>query len=99
MRLIVLVLFLASFVSSLAQINDPFTWGRLPSDREMNQLIDDYIKQKSGAVSVNDQVVDNPQAYRSEIIKFHDKRLAGQRPPHTISSAKVIVSFSNIMGK
>jgi hypothetical protein len=71
------------------------TWNRLPSDAELDVARTQLISQLCGDVSVGGTVVDERRVEVSEIIKLHNKELAGKSEPGSISSARI---FSAIHG-
>lgn len=71
------------------------TWNRLPSDAELDVAVAQLKNQLGGDISVNGNVVDERRFEVSQIVKLHNKELAGKREPGSISSARI---FSAIYG-
>ena len=71
------------------------TWNRLPSDAELDVAVAQLKSQLGGDISVNGNVVDERRFEVSQIVKLHNKELAGKREPGSISSARI---FSAIYG-
>ena len=64
-------------------------WTRLPSDAEINVSIRNLQDELTQSISVNGVLVDGKRVELSEVIKSHNKLLAGKREPWTISNAKI----------
>lgn len=93
------LLFLVFFLISESNgQGDPLSWGRLPTDSEIQNAQNAVVESLGGTISVNGEVVDSKTVASSQIIKFHNKRLAGINPPQTISGAGVFVQINGIAG-
>lgn len=64
-------------------------WTRLPSDAEITDAVRNLQAELTQEISVNGVQVDSKRVELSEVIKSHNKELAGKRAPWTISSAKI----------
>ncbi|MDD3721980.1 MAG: hypothetical protein PHW92_05775 [Lutibacter sp.] len=64
-------------------------WTRLPSDSEIANASRHLQAELTQDISVNGVLVANRRVELSEVIKSHNKELAGKREPWTISNARI----------
>ncbi len=64
-------------------------WTRLPSDSEIADAVRNLQAELTQDISVNGVQVDSKRVELSDVIKSHNKLLAGKREPWTISNAKI----------
>lgn len=64
-------------------------WTRLPSDAEIADAVRNLQAELTQDISVNGVQVDSKRVELSDVIKSHNKELAGKREPWTISNAKI----------
>ncbi|MDP3313721.1 hypothetical protein [Lutibacter sp.] len=64
-------------------------WTRLPSDGEIAEAVRNLQDELTQDISVNGVQVDSKRVELSQVIKSHNKLLAGKREPWTISSARI----------
>ncbi|MFA5297843.1 MAG: hypothetical protein WC389_06500 [Lutibacter sp.] len=64
-------------------------WTRLPTDAEIAIAKTNLQNELTKDISVNGVLIDQQRVELSEVIKSHNKELAGKREPWTISSAKI----------
>ena len=95
---IILLIFIVFLSGTMFGQMDPYAWNRLPTDSEINSAKQNLIKELTQTISVNGKVVDQKNVRLSPVIKFHNKRKAGQVPPQDISRMIVFVEVTGIMG-
>ena len=77
---------------------DPYSWDRLPTNSEISNAKQRLITTLTKSIAVNGKVIDNQTVKLSPLIKFHDKRRAGEVEPYVISRLIVFVERKGIMG-
>lgn len=87
-----ITIFAQTITKSASDIYAPLYWNRLPSDAEIDAAIQELINKQFGDISVNGTVVDERRYDVSNIIKYHNKDLAGQREPGSISHASIYLA-------
>ncbi|SFS60288.1 hypothetical protein SAMN04488006_2290 [Lutibacter maritimus] len=95
---IILLIFIVFLSGTMFGQMNPYEWNRLPTDSEINSAKQNLIKELTQTISVNGKVVDQKNVRLSPVIKFHNKRKAGQVPPQDISRMIVFVEVTGIMG-
>ncbi len=101
---ILLILILLSFTigaqnpMNIATQAGGLQWNRLPSDAEIEQAVQELIRNSGGDISVNGETVDRRRFEVSRVVKFHTKNLAGKREPGTISGAHIFSSTQGAYG-